>query len=97
MSWFLNLVGSPAAVKAKIEADTCLSASLKAAIIEICNDNDWSGKPSDTIRVKGSGHCGSGSSITSLEVERVILAPEPAKTPEVASDPQSPANPPDGT
>lgn len=84
MSWSLNLIGSPAAVKAALEKNLQLSPALKAAIAEICDDTGWDGKPSTAIRVSGSGHCGSGSSISRLEVERVVMAPEPvdAKSPE---------------
>ena len=81
MSWFLSLIGSPAAVKAKIQADACLSPALKAAFVEICDDKPWCSQDGYFIRISGSGHSGYGSSIASLVVERVQLAPEPAPAP----------------
>jgi hypothetical protein len=43
MSWFLNIVGTPAACKAALQKDTVLSPKLKDALSEICDDKLWSG------------------------------------------------------
>jgi hypothetical protein len=81
MSWFIKAIGTPAAVKAKIQKDPCLAPSLKTALCEMCDDKPWDGSPQNGIAIEGSGHSGQGSSITSLKVERFEIAPEPPAPP----------------
>jgi hypothetical protein len=80
MSWFLNLVGTPAALKAALAKETNLSEHLRAALLEMCDDKPWNSETH--LRIHGSGHAGGGSSISSLTVERLnVLAEAPAEAP----------------
>ena len=76
MSWFIQSIGSPAAVKADLAKNRALSPKLLAALQEICDDKQWPGQVGYALMIEGSGHSGEGSSINSLKVSRVrILAP----------------------
>ena len=82
MSWFIQSIGSPAAVKADLARSNTLSPKLLAALQEICDDESWPSQPNYGIFIEGSGHSGQGSYITNLKVTRVqILAETPAPQP----------------
>lgn len=89
MSWFIKSVGTPAAVKAAIQKDPSLSANLKAALSDMCDDPPYDRSGHDTISIEGSGHSGQGSYINSLRVERFTLAKEPAPAEPPAAAPAS--------
>lgn len=72
MSWFLNEIGTTAAVKRSILAKNELSATLKAAFVEIIEAKPW-GPDHNGIRIAGNGHCGDGASIEKLTIERVAI------------------------
>ena len=76
MSWFIQSIGSPAAVKADLAKNRTLSPKLLAALQEICDDKQWPTQAGYALMIEGSGHSGEGSSINSLKVSRVQILPE---------------------
>ena len=82
MSWFIQSIGSPAAVKADLAKNETLSPKLLAALQEICDAPLWSSQAGYGLLIRGSGHSGESAYIDSLKVERVqILAETPAPQP----------------
>ncbi|MCM2304923.1 MAG: hypothetical protein NDJ72_09490, partial [Elusimicrobia bacterium] len=75
MSWNINAIGKPAAVKAVIQNNAQLAPTLKAALCEICDDRPYNGSPHDGIAIEGCGHSGGGSYVHSLKVTRFQHAP----------------------
>lgn len=59
MSWYIDQIGTRAAVKAKVLESTRIPHTIKQVIVDIIND------PSSTapngIRLRGHGHQGGGS------------------------------------
>ncbi len=88
MSWSIDIIGTPATVKAYVaDLDDNTPQGVKDTIASICDEP----KPSGTgIRVTGHGHSGGGyGSIGKLEVARVHLLPEPAPAPVLADLPKA--------
>jgi hypothetical protein len=85
MSFSLEYRGQHAAVKAKIQSELYVPASLKQTICEVIG----SGANSTGIYVKASGHTNSDGSgnIYELKVEPIslLLNPEPVAAPAAAS------------
>lgn len=77
MSWFINAIGTPTAVKDAVQKNGTLSPALKAAFVEICDDKPYDGMIQDGLQIEGSGHGVQGSYINSLKVVRFQLAKEP--------------------
>lgn len=74
MSWFIKTVGTADAVKAEVEKNSTLSPKLKDALLEILSEPGYILADPEAFLIEGSGHSGTGSSITSLKVERMKLA-----------------------
>lgn len=88
MSWSIDIVGTPRAVKAAVAKENYLPAGLKAAVDEFCEANAGAapGQYGSVLRISSSGHHGGvGSNVYSFSVTPIVLAPEPAADPPTTS------------
>lgn len=73
MSWYIDQIGTRAAVKSKVLESTQLPATIKQVIIDIIDDPNPNAP--NVIRLKGNGHQGGGSwnAIGELQVQPIAL------------------------
>jgi hypothetical protein len=77
MSWYLNIIGTPDAIKSVLAAELAVPTNLPKTVVdlvtEIVDSKPWDGDTCNAFRVSGSGHAGTGASVSALTVERVMV------------------------
>ncbi len=73
MSWYINEIGTRAAVRAKVEASTQVPPAIKTVILDIIDDPNPTAP--NGVHVEGNGHQGGGSfnNLNQLKVWNVNL------------------------
>ncbi len=90
MSWGITAIGSSAAIKAELAKQQTMSPAIKAAIIEVLEDPNYSSdKTSNGFHLQAYGHSGEGSNIGKIEVQRIRILPDPIPA---AASPATPAS-----